>query len=206
VVKRKISIILRIDIIKIIRYASHMNTDYDRLDGKIDTANLLHSSALRLFRLLRATRPATGLSSSKLSVLGRLYRDGVATATELAAYLRIQPQSLTRLIAELERRKLITRRPSDTDRRQHLLEITDEGVQLLMQNLRDERVRLAQIIADTLTPAEQELLRLAAGLMDHLSTVTEAQTAASGEKKRDDPRSAAPRKRRSGRGAGAKKR
>ncbi len=161
-----------------------MSRSHASSDAVIDTANQLHRSALRLFRLLRATQPARGLSWSKLGVLGRLYREGKATATELAAYLRIQPQSLTRQIVDLERRKLITRRPNDADRRQHLLEITDAGVNLLVEELREQRMRLAQTVAKELTPAEQELLRLAAGLMDHLAEVTEAQGAAPGKPKR----------------------
>jgi DNA-binding MarR family transcriptional regulator len=151
----------------------------------IDTANQLHRSALRLLRVLRAARAAKGLSSSKLAVLGRLYQDGTATATALAAYLRIQPQSLTRLVAELERRKLITRRQNDADRRQSLLEITDNGARLLMKEIGAQRGKLAEIMAKELTLTEQELLRLAAGLMDHLSSVIEAQTVASDESKQD---------------------
>jgi DNA-binding MarR family transcriptional regulator len=118
-------------------------------------------------------------------VLGRLYRHGESTATGLAAHLRIQPQSMTRLIADLERRRLITRRADDADRRQSLLGITDQGAQLLTEDIRDQRVKLAQIIVEALTPAEQEMLRLAAGLMDRLAEVTEAQTAPPGKVKQD---------------------
>ena len=114
-------------------------------------------------------------------MLGRLYREGMTTATALAAYLRIQPQSLTRLVADLERRKLITRRPNGADRRQSLLAITDAGGQLLIETVHDQQVKLAHTIAKELTPAEQELLRIAAGLMDHLATVIETQTDALGE-------------------------
>lgn len=153
-----------------------MSSSVNPPDTTIDTANRLHRSALCLLRVLRASQPAKGLTLSRLSVLGRLYRDGMATATVLAAYLRIQPQSLTRLVADLERRKLITRQPNSADRRQSLLEITDAGVQLLIENVRDQRVKLAHTMAKELTPVEQELLRIAAGLMDHLVTVTEAQT------------------------------
>ena len=42
----------------------------------IDTANQLHRTALKLFRLLRDTRTANGLTPAKLGVLGRLYRGG----------------------------------------------------------------------------------------------------------------------------------
>jgi DNA-binding MarR family transcriptional regulator len=146
----------------------------------VDTASQLHRSALRLLRLIRAARPAEGLGPSRLSVLGRLYRNGTTTPTDLAAYLRIQPQSLTRLLADLQRRKLITRRPGDADRRQSLLQITAAGSELLIREVRGQSTLLARTIAAELTPAEQELLRIAAGLMDRLAAAAEAQAAASG--------------------------
>ena len=146
----------------------------------MDTANQLHRSALRLLRRMQAARPTDGLSSSKLSVLGRLYREGTATPTELAAYLRIQPQSLTRLLADLQHRNLITCRPDEADRRQRLLEISAAGSKLLVEAVRDQRTELARTIASALTPAEQDLLRIACGLMDRLATVAGAQATASG--------------------------
>jgi DNA-binding MarR family transcriptional regulator len=158
-----------------------MNASHNPPDNTIDMTNHLYRSALRLLRVLQATQPAKGLTLSRLSVLGRLYRDGMATATALADYLHIQPQSLTRLIADLERRKLITRRPNGADRRQSLLAITDAGVHLLIETVHDQQAKLAQTMAKELTPAEQELLRIAAGLMDHLATVIEAQTDILGE-------------------------
>jgi DNA-binding MarR family transcriptional regulator len=150
----------------------------DLSETAVDTANLLHRSALRLLRRVRAARPAEGLGPSRLSVLGRLYRKGTTTPTELAAYLRIQPQSLTRLLADLQRCKLITRRPGDADRRQSLLQITAAGSKRLIREVRGQRTLLARTIAGELTPAEQELLRIAAGLMDRLAAAAKAQTAA----------------------------
>jgi DNA-binding MarR family transcriptional regulator len=142
-------------------------------EATIDTANQLHHSILHLFRVIRAARSENGLTLSKFSVLGRLYRDGMATATILAAYLRIQPQSLTRVIADLEQQKLITRRPNGTDRRENLLEITKAGIQLLTKDIQDQRVELARTITKELTPAEQKLLRIAANLIDQLAEATE---------------------------------
>lgn len=144
----------------------------------LDAANQLHGSALRLFRVLRAARPAKGLTLSKAGVLGYLYRDGMTTLTELAAYLRVRPQSLTRLLADLERRKLIVSRPNGEDRRENLLEVTEVGVHVLVEHIRDQRVKLAQVIEKELTPAEKELLRIAAGLMDRIAERTEAETSA----------------------------
>jgi len=155
-------------------------------ESAIDTANQLHRSALRLLRLLRTARPANGLSSSKLSVLGRLYQGGEATATDLATYLRIQPQSLTRLIADLERQKLISRRRNDADRRQSLLEITEAGRNLLIKELAEQRLLLAQAIAKGLTPAEQDILRIAAGLIDRVTELTETELMSLEEPRRNE--------------------
>jgi len=142
-----------------------------------DTANQLHRSALRLFRVLQATRPAKGLTLSKVGVLGYLYRDRATTSTELAAYLRVRPQSLTRLLADLERRELISSRPNGEDRRENMLEITEAGTKLLIEDIRGQRVKLAQVIEKELTSAEKELLRIAAVLMDCIAEKTEEQTA-----------------------------
>jgi DNA-binding MarR family transcriptional regulator len=181
-----------------------MNTFNEPSETTIDTANQLHRSASRLLRLLRATRPAKGLSSSKLAVLGRLYQAGRATATALAAYLRIQPQSLTRLVADLERGKLITRQQNDADRRQSLLEVTDAGIGLLTEEIHGQRLKLAQTMAKELTVTEQELLGLAAGLMDRLSAVTEARAVAVGEPERNEAQTETSREKRSSRGGRAK--
>jgi len=146
----------------------------------IDTANQLHRSALRLLRLMRHNRSGEGPGMVMLSVLGHLYRHGTTTPTALASYLRIQPQSLTRLLADLQQRNLITRRPDEADRRQSLLAITAAGSELLTESVRDQRSDLARAIAAELTPAEQELLRIAAGLMDRLAAASGAQAETSG--------------------------
>ncbi len=146
-----------------------MKADDTQFDAATETANRLHRSCLRLSRVLRAARPGKGISLSRLGVLGHLYQNGVTTATGLAAYLGLQPQSLTRLIADLERRRLIVRRASNGDHRQVMLKITDAGVKLLLEDIRGQRTKLAKAITTTLTPAEQSMLRLAADLMDRLA-------------------------------------
>jgi DNA-binding MarR family transcriptional regulator len=133
----------------------------------------LHHGSARLSRLLRSARPAEGLSIAKLAVLERLHRQGPATATVLASYLRIQPQSLTRLLAFLERRKLIQRKSDKADRRQSHIRITDAGTRLLSDDVRARRVHLAQAIGEALTPVERELLRLASTLIERVADATE---------------------------------
>jgi len=154
-----------------------MNSVDSISSAAIDAASQLHRSALRLFRLVRAARPEKGLGLAGFSALARLQRGGVTTATALAAYLRIQPQSVTRLLADLERDGLIERRPNEQDRRQSLIEITPAGTQALSEEVRVQEQVLAQCVAESLTPAEQELLRLAAGLMERVVDDAEARIA-----------------------------
>jgi DNA-binding MarR family transcriptional regulator len=147
-------------------------------DTPMDVARALHHSATLMSRRLMAARAPDGLSAARLAVLGLLRREGPSTATALAAYLHIQPQSLTRLLADLDRRGLITRRAAETDRRQSLIDITEAGAATLLADVHDRRVMLAEAMAATLTPAERGLLRLAAGLMDRLAEAIETRTGA----------------------------
>jgi DNA-binding MarR family transcriptional regulator len=143
-------------------------------EGALELARAMHRSGTLLSRRLMASRGAGALSLSKLSVLGRLRREGAATATELAAYLRIQPQSLTRLLASLEDEGLIVRRADKTDRRQNQIGITIAGERALIGDVRERRVKLAQAIARELTPTELSLLRLSAGLIERLAAAVDA--------------------------------
>jgi len=145
-----------------------MSPEDESIKTALDTASRLHRSVLQLPRLLMPDG-VKGLSMSKLGVMGYLYRQGTTTATELAAYLRIQPQSLTRLITDLEKQSWIKRHPNDADHRQNLLEITEEGTSMLIKGVMSQRLALARAIVDALTPAEQEMLRLSAGLIDRLA-------------------------------------
>src|ERR1700722_275760 len=108
------------------------NTPSPETDETLRMARTIRRSVHRIARRLRAERSTHDLSMSKRSVLGRLFRDGSLTATDLAAQERIQPQSLTRLIANLEKRGLITRHQGEFDRRQLQIQITLEGRDLLI--------------------------------------------------------------------------
>ena len=93
----------------------------------------------------------------------------MASEAELAAAQRVQPQSLTRVLATLTSRGLLARTADPGDGRRSLLAITDGGREALRRDV-DARDRwLAQAMADRLTGTEQELLRLAGELMDRLA-------------------------------------
>jgi DNA-binding MarR family transcriptional regulator len=123
------------------------------------------SAVLRLGRRLRAERPAFSVSLSQLGVLATLHRLGAMPAARLADHERLQPQSLTRLIAEMQAAELIVRRRCATDRRTLSIELTRKGRLALDHDIGARREWLERAMAATLSPTEQALLRLSAELM-----------------------------------------
>ncbi|QUQ62322.1 MarR family winged helix-turn-helix transcriptional regulator [Kutzneria sp. CA-103260] len=124
----------------------------------------------RLARRLRQERPPHELGLTSLSALSRLYRLGPASPSALAAAENVQPQSMTRALATLTERGLVVREPHPTDGRQTLVTITDAGRAVLEQDRSQRDAWLADVIADRLTPIEQEFLRAAAKLLEVLAT------------------------------------
>ena len=121
-----------------------------------------------LSRRMRAHRAPDSLSLNKTSVLGHLYHFGPSTPGEITVAERQRPQSLTRVFAELERDGLIVRTPSERDRRESVLDLTDLGRTALVAEAQRRDVWLAEALAG-LSDIEAELLLLAAGLMDRLA-------------------------------------
>jgi DNA-binding MarR family transcriptional regulator len=131
----------------------------------------LRRSLARLNRRLRVEAREMGLSVAKHSILGHLYRDGPKTPGALAAAEGVQPQSITRVLAELERSGLALRRQDEIDRRQFKMEITPEGQELVQREARNRALWLASAMDSSLTVTEQEMLRLATQILDSLANV-----------------------------------
>lgn len=122
----------------------------------------------RLARRLRAERPPDALSTNKIRVLSHLRRYGASSPGEIAAAERQQPQSLTRVFAELEVAGLVRRTPDTADRRVAVLELTGAGAQALRRDMAYGEAWLTAALED-LTDLEVEVLDLAAGIMDRLA-------------------------------------
>lgn len=137
-------------------------------DALAETATTVRRAASRLNRRLRTERTPDTLSVNKLLVLGHLYRNGPAAPGALAAAEHQQPQSLTRVFAELEEAGLIGRDQDDADRRKSVLWLTADGMAALARDARQRDLWLAQALAG-LTRTEREVLRLAAALMDRIA-------------------------------------
>ena len=140
----------------------------------LQAATALRRGTTRLARRLRMERPEPRpaepeLSNLALSVLAHLHRRGPTTPGALAAAERLQPQSLTRTLAGLERQRLLIREPEGRDGRRSLLDLTEAGARALIRDMRQRDDWLATAMARELTRTERELLRLAGDLMERLA-------------------------------------
>ena len=138
-------------------------------DELLGTAAVLRRGTMRLARRLRMERLETGVPLQEFSVLGHLNLRGSMTAGEIAAAERVQPQTLTRTLAALERRGAIRRQADPADRRRSALSITPVGRELLVTDVRQRDSWLSLAMAQELTPTERRLLYLAGQLMEHLA-------------------------------------
>ena len=141
-----------------------------RSDAGLATA--LRISVSRLARRMRAQRLASGLepglSDTQLAALSALERHGMMTPGELAEHEKVQPPSMTRVVAVLEERGLVIRQPHASDRRQVVLTATEQGKEVVRQSRRLREAWLAQRLRE-LTPQERALLRQAAPILEKLS-------------------------------------
>ncbi|GGQ45125.1 DNA-binding MarR family transcriptional regulator [Actinomadura coerulea] len=138
-------------------------------------AEELRISIARLSRRLRTLRPSAAgegvpspLSLTQFAALAAIERHGSMTPRELADHEKVQPPSMTRVIAYLEERGLVARSPHPTDGRQVVLNATDEGAALLADERRRKEAWLAMRLGE-LTAEEREILRRAAPVIDKLS-------------------------------------
>ena len=120
-------------------------------------ASAFRIAVMRLSRRLRSERSDETLGLSQLSALSTLMRTGPLSPTALAELERIQPPSMTRVITVLEERELVARAPHPSDRRQSVIEITDTGKAIVLEDRRRRAAWLARRF-ETLTAEEQQQL------------------------------------------------
>lgn len=84
-----------------------------------------------------------GISTSLLKVLSRLGEEGSATATELARWLGTSTANMTGLLDRGEALGLLRRSRRPDDRRMWLVELTDQGAELLAEMTGEEREAVA---------------------------------------------------------------
>ena len=131
-------------------------------------ADRIHAAAIRLLRYVRREDVASGISAPQLSVLSVLVFQGPQTLSELAATEQVRLPTMSKLIADLERRELVERSPDQSDRRVSRISASRKGRSLFEEG---RQRRLARLVA-ALTELNSTQLASLAAAADALMEVT----------------------------------
>jgi DNA-binding MarR family transcriptional regulator len=127
--------------------------------ARADVAARLAVAVGRINRRIRTA--GHGLSLGLLSALSSVVRSGPVRPGDLARTEAVAAPTLTRLIAELERRGFLTRRPDPADGRSCLVEATGAGAEAVLQALAERADHVAALLADL---SDDQLAYVAAAL------------------------------------------
>ncbi|KPI08932.1 transcriptional regulator, MarR family [Actinobacteria bacterium OK074] len=141
--------------------------DLDHGDD-VAAVNALRSGVMRLSRRLKHQRVDESLSPTEISVLGTLARCGSATPGELARKEHVQPPSMTRIVALLETKGLVSLEPHPEDRRQKVVKQTEQA-EVMLEEARRKRNEFLAALADGLDEDEWAKLRAAAPVLEKLA-------------------------------------
>jgi DNA-binding MarR family transcriptional regulator len=130
-------------------------------------AEELRTAIARLSRRLRV-QSNSGLPFPQFAALAAAERHGPMTPRALADHERVQPPTMTRVVAALEEKNLLSRRPHPTDGRQVLLTVTEQGRELLRETRERKQAWLLERLAE-LSPQELKILEQAAPILERIS-------------------------------------
>lgn len=132
----------------------------------------LSLSVVRFARHLRGRRADSKVSLTQLSALSTLAREGAMTPGTLAARERVQPPSMTRVVASLGDLGLVTRMPHPTDGRQIIVALSEEGRQVVADEVNAREAWLTEQLRH-LAPEQLASIRVAVDIMTALVNESE---------------------------------
>lgn len=127
-------------------------------------ASDLSLAVVRLTRHLRGRRVDSQVSLTQLSALATLSREGDMTPGALAARERVQPPSMTRVIASLAELGLVVRTAHPTDGRQVIVSLSPAGHALIADEASAREAWMTAQLAG-LTETQLDTLRDAVGII-----------------------------------------
>ena len=131
-------------------------------------ASELRSVIGKLKRRWREQANIGDFTSSQLSVLSRLEREGSATVTRLARAEGMRPQSMGAIVSALEEAGIISGKPDPSDGRQTVLSLTPAFQKKVKARRTATEDWLVNILQTKLTAAEQEDLANGVELLKRL--------------------------------------
>jgi len=131
-------------------------------------AGALRDAISRLGRRMRHHSPHPELSLGQLAALRTVERHGAISPGELATHEKVQPPSMTKILARLEELGYVSRAPHEADKRQVVVTISPAGVALLDSDRRRRDAWMAQRLR-SLDSTEVAALRAALPVIEKLS-------------------------------------
>jgi len=123
----------------------------------------------KLRRRLREQADAGDLTSSQVSAVLRLEKDGPSTTSALARAAGVRPQSMAAVVAALEAAGLVGGAPDPADGRRTLLSLTDVCRTLLREGRAARQDWLTRALQQRFSPHEQDELAAAVRLLGRLA-------------------------------------
>lgn len=123
-----------------------------------DFATRLAVAIGRINRRIRPTRD--GISHGLVSALGSVVRVGEIRPGDLARLEAVAAPTMTRLIADLEARGLVTRRPDPSDGRSFFITATPAGIEVV-RRARFERAERLTALVEGLPPEQLAAVKAA---------------------------------------------
>ncbi|MDY6807475.1 MarR family transcriptional regulator [Gordonia sp. HNM0687] len=129
----------------------------------------LSLAVVRLARRLRGRRPSRVVSLTQLSALHTLHHEGPMTPGALALAERVQPPSMTRVIASLSDLGMVKREPHPTDGRQAIVTLSQKGSEVIAAE-RDAREEWLSDRLEELSPEERAALASVVPIINKIIT------------------------------------
>jgi DNA-binding MarR family transcriptional regulator/GNAT superfamily N-acetyltransferase len=145
----------------------------DALDARVAAMRAFNRFYTRRIGVLRRSLWETPLPLAEARVFWELAQRDPATATEVGRALDLDLGHLSRLLQALTRRKLVSRRASETDARARVLALTAEGRKLFAKMDAASRHDIRAIL-EPLADAEQASLLAAMGEIERILDGPEA--------------------------------
>jgi len=140
------------------------------MNDTISLATALRTVTSKMFKKLKQQqRFIDDFSFSEITVLLHLYNNEKAYPSELAPMLSITTQSVSEILNKLEERKIITRTPSETDKRKTEVSLSAYGRESIEISRNDRDQWLAAAIEANLDAKEKETIKDAVAIMRKLA-------------------------------------
>ena len=139
-----------------------------------DLADTLVLNAIRLTRTLRALRQAEHLTGPEISALAVIVHSKRIAARDLAAFEEVTPATISRLVAAMEGKGLVTRTADKRNSRLQWIAATPLGARRIREGHERRLAPLAEVLTSLPRDKRAKLTEASAILAEAIATLQAA--------------------------------